>query len=108
MAVARTAADTVTTMQTDDDPDPPQLPASAPDAALRSRRVELIWRAAVVGVGIAGVAALLLVAYVATLFVVTPDLAALRAAQVAKPSMLMSADGKLLTTFRRAQQQPVP
>jgi penicillin-binding protein 1A len=105
MAVARTAD----TMQPDDDPDDPPLAlADAPRPSVRSRRVELIWRAAVVGAGVAGVAALLLVAYVATLFVVTPGLDDLRAAQVAKPSLLMSADGKPLTTFRRTQQQPVP
>jgi len=95
-------------MQPDDDPEhPPQPVADAPDPTLRSRRVELIWRAAVVGAGIAGVIALLLVAYVATLFVVTPGLEELRAAQIAKPSVLMSADGKPLTAFRRVQQQPV-
>src|SRR5688572_12585609 len=92
----------------DNSPDPPQPSDDAPARTGRSRRVELIWRAAVVGVGIAGVAVLLLAAYVATLFVATPGLDDLRAAQIAKPSVLMSADGKLLTAFRRSQQQPVP
>jgi penicillin-binding protein 1A len=96
-------------MQPDDqDDDPPRLVADAADTLLRPLGIESLGRAALIAAGAAGVVALLLVAYFATLLVVTPGLADLRAAQIARPSVLMSADGKPLATFRRAQQQPVP
>ncbi|MBT9527649.1 MAG: transglycosylase domain-containing protein [Rhizobacter sp.] len=55
-------------------------------------------------------AALLLVpaiVYLIVLLQVSPDTADLREAEAVRPSMLMSADGEVLTTFGRAQQQHV-
>jgi len=57
-----------------------------------------------------GLGALLLLAsagYAIALFRLAPDAADLREAEAARPSLLMSADGQTLTTFRRAQQHHV-
>jgi len=46
-------------------------------------------------------------AYLVVLLNVAPDAADLHEAEAARPSVLMSADGEVLTTFGRAQQQHV-
>jgi len=43
-----------------------------------------------------------------TLASTTPSVKDLRAVQTVKPSVLLSADGKTLAVFRRAQQEPMP
>lgn len=52
--------------------------------------------------------ALALGALVAAVWPTAPGIEELRALQSAKPSVLMSADGKVLTSFVRAQQEVVP
>jgi penicillin-binding protein 1A len=52
--------------------------------------------------------ALTFAALVAAVWPTAPGLPELRALQSAKPSVLMSADGKVLTSFVRAQQEIVP
>ncbi|WP_280153466.1 transglycosylase domain-containing protein [Piscinibacter sp. XHJ-5] len=47
-------------------------------------------------------------ALVAAVWPTAPGIEQLRALQTAKPSVLMSADGKVLTSFVRAQQEAVP
>jgi penicillin-binding protein 1A len=47
------------------------------------------------------------IVYLIVLLQVSPDAAELREAEAARPSVLMSADGEVLTTFGRTQQQHV-
>ena len=54
-----------------------------------------------------GVFILATIAYLATLASNTPSVKDLRAVQTVKPSVLLSADGKTLAVFRRAQQEPM-
>ncbi|HEY2925893.1 penicillin-binding protein 1A [Piscinibacter sp.] len=56
----------------------------------------------------AGVAVVLLAVYVGVLVQSTPSIEDLRSLQAAQPSVLLSADGQTLMTFRRAQQERVP
>ena len=72
-------------------------------------RWQLIARRAALWSGLA-LAALLLAAaaFVAAVLPSAPGLKELQQLQAAKPSMLMSADGKVLTSFVRAQQESVP
>ncbi len=89
---------------TDDDDfaaEPPLVPR-APPASPRLRRA-LTYGALALGALI-----LLTLAYLAVLIPNTPSVKDLRAMQTVKPSVLLSADGKTLATFRRAQQEPVP
>jgi penicillin-binding protein 1A len=51
---------------------------------------------------------LALIAFVLALIPASPGARELRALQDVKPSVLMSADGKVLSTFQRAQQERVP
>jgi len=62
-------------------------------------------RIAVAGLALA---ALLLVGYGWVLVRSTPSIEDLQALQAARPSVLLSADGQTLATFRRAQQERVP
>jgi len=57
---------------------------------------------------LAGVLVVALAAWIAALIPTAPGVRELRALQDVKPSVLMSADGKPLTTFRQAQQERVP
>ncbi|MFL6662947.1 MAG: transglycosylase domain-containing protein, partial [Rhizobacter sp.] len=71
------------------------------------RRVVLrrvLWGAALLLVA----GAIAIGAFVAAVWPTAPGLPELRELQEAKPSVLMSADGKVLTSFVRAQQESVP
>ncbi|MED5618918.1 penicillin-binding protein 1A [Ideonella sp. BN130291] len=86
------------------EPDSPSRPADAWRAWLSSwRGRDALWY----------VGALLLallvggVLYIAALVPLTPGIEDLKQVQTVKPSVLLSADGKTLATFRRTQQEPV-
>ncbi|HEX6703903.1 MAG TPA: transglycosylase domain-containing protein [Albitalea sp.] len=66
-------------------------------------RLAALWAALVAGVLLLAAAAL-----VTAVWPSAPGLPELRELQSAKPSVLMSADGKVLTSFVRAQQEAVP
>jgi len=81
---------------------------AAPRPTMRSAWTSHARRAAWFSAIAAGLALLLLVTYLLALVPLTPSVKELRALQVAKPSVLMSADGQTLATFRRANQERVP
>jgi penicillin-binding protein 1A len=65
-------------------------------------------RVALCVVLLAGLAVLALAALVMSVVPSAPGMAQLRELQAARPSVLLSADGKLLMKFARAQHEPVP
>lgn len=87
-----------------------------PEWAHRHRRADgqpLSWQGIALRValwtGLAlGIALALLAAFFMSIARQAPGIEQLREVQAARPSVLMSADGKLLTTFSRAQQEAVP
>ncbi|HEV7912924.1 MAG TPA: transglycosylase domain-containing protein, partial [Albitalea sp.] len=86
-------------------PDWLRLPA---DIDRRERR-RLIARRTAIGATVLVAAALLAGgAFVMTMLRAAPGLKELRDLQAARPSVLMSADGKVLTSFVRTQQEAVP
>jgi penicillin-binding protein 1A len=83
--------------------DPHDSPERPPPAA-RHRHRRWPWFVALALLLLIGGAA----AYLMSLVPRAPSIDDLRQVQVSRPSVLVSADGQVLTTFRRAQQQPVP
>ncbi|MEW6706894.1 MAG: transglycosylase domain-containing protein [Pseudomonadota bacterium] len=80
-------------------------PSNAPSprpAGTRARRWP--WYALAGGLALAAGAAV----YLAAVLRSTPSIEDLRQVQAARPSVLLSADGQTLATFRRRQQEPVP
>lgn len=98
-------------MPEQDDPSPPRAPTDSPLPAeregpgrrplSRGRRIALAAGAALV-VALVGVGA-----YLNHLVHDTPGVEDLRSVRVARPSVLLAANGEVLATFRRAQQEPV-
>jgi penicillin-binding protein 1A len=82
------------------DPDDRLLPP-VPAWRRRLRRTVLF---GLVGLGVLGVA---LAAYIAVLFGAAPSVSQLKDVQTARPSTLLTADGKSLGTFRREKQERV-
>jgi penicillin-binding protein 1A len=67
------------------------------------------WRRALwIALGLSVVLVAGFAAYATTVFWRTPTLHQLREVQAAHPSVVLSADGVTLTTFRRERQEPVP
>jgi penicillin-binding protein 1A len=64
-------------------------------------------RAATWTLAVVGALLVLLLADLAVLLRRAPSIADLKQAQVSRPSVLLSADGKTLATFRRSQAEPV-
>lgn len=92
----------MTTLTPPPDPDVPPPRSAGLRGALRGRS----------GLWIAGAALLALLAafglYLAALIPASPGIDDLRQVQAARPSVLLSADGQVLATFRKRQQEPVP
>jgi penicillin-binding protein 1A len=78
-------------------PEPDDHPAASPT------RRRWPWYAAAVALALAAA-----VVYLLALIPLAPSVDDLRQIQPAKPSVLLSADGQTLGSFRRVQQQPVP
>lgn len=98
-------------MSEQDGSSPPRAPAASgspagdedPHSRRRSRRLRIVLAASavlaavVVGVGV----------YLDHLIHDTPNIDDLRSVRLARPSVLLAANGEVLATFRRAQQEPV-
>jgi len=83
--------------------DLPTVPGFEPVPAWRQRvRRIALWSA--LGAGVLAVA---LAVYIAVLLRITPSVQDLRQVQAQQPSLLMSADGQQIASFRRAQQEPL-
>lgn len=91
-----------------DSHDPSDTPTGhKPPLMQRLRR--LPWRRFAVGAGVlASAAAIGGIAYGVALLKVSPDVQEIRRAQAARPTVLMSADGKVLSSIGRSQQDYVP
>src|SRR5258705_1886004 len=95
----------------------PERPAAGharcPESAMERQLPDWPWRGIVRRVAwtVAGAltaGALAVAVFVASVLPTAPGLPELRELQDARPSVLMSADGKLLTSFVRSQQEAVP
>src|SRR5688572_20957187 len=108
MSVAdRCAVRTVTCMQQSSE----QQDEAGPEVARQQsrRRTRAWWLGGSFGlIGIAGACAFMAVAYISALAATTPGIEDLQAAQNAKPSVLLSADGKTMQVLRQKQHEPVP
>src|SRR5688500_11013767 len=85
-----------------------QPEAKPPAADVRANRKRLLKRTAWIAAGVVGSLAIAVGIWVAVLVPQVPSVADLREVKAAKPSVLMSADGQELMSFRAAQQQRVP
>jgi penicillin-binding protein 1A len=90
-------------------PDPmPTVPGFEPAPAWRQRLKRLALRYALwsaLAAAVAAVAAVALGIYVAVLLRITPSVDDLKLVQAQQPSVLVSADGQQIASFRRAQQE---
>jgi penicillin-binding protein 1A len=89
-------------------PMPADLPPSSPTPPGPVARRRMLARAGWIALAMLAVLLLAAGAYIAELAAQTPSVEVLRQVRAAKPSVLLTADGQTLATFRRAQSEPVP